>query len=239
MDYEFSRRSRARSNQVLPIRLCGRTTGNQQSSGSNAEFRSVEVQNVGIGQQSLQPDGALQEEAGLRIDFGERPVQTGHFRIVGQDIQQILTGEFPRSAGVGPVGPPQQYRDLRRRVGIYEGFVGLQRLFEAGERKTGVDGDESPLRIESDESSVWASAWVAQSVAKHLKQRPRFRAMIDSNLAVRAGEGLEFPRLAYIPLQQNQELRFTVLSKAEEINAAGDQWKDAFRRDLLADSSHP
>ena len=236
---ELSRRSGIRANQFSPIRLCGCAPRNQHPPRTNAELRSVEVQNRGVRQQSSQPDRPLQDKRGFRVDFGEGPIQAGHLRIMGQKIHQILAGELPRSPGVGPVRPPQQYRDLRRRVGIDEGGVGLQGLFEAGERKTGVDGDESPLRIESYERCIRVPALVTQIVTKHFQQRPRFGAMIDANLAVWAGEGLEFPRLAHIPLQQKQELGFMALLIAEGINAAGQQRKHAFGRDLLADSSHP
>ena len=83
------------------------------------------------------------------------------------------------------------------------------------------------------------SACAVQRVTQDLKQRAGFGAMTDSNFVIGAGQHLEFPSLVNVALQEHQELRFVALTKAEKVNAAGDQWKHAFRRNLLADASHP
>ena len=77
------------------------------------------------------------------------------------------------------------------------------------------------LRIEVTRVASWCPHAPRRVVAKDLKQGRGFGATIDANLAVWAGEDLEFARLADITLQRNRNSVCRASSTAEEINAAG------------------
>jgi hypothetical protein len=111
-------------------------------------------------------------------------------------------------------------------------------VFQLRQRKSGVDGQEGPLRIGGHQKDLLLSASRFQPVAEDLQQRCGMIAVRNVNDPPGVRQSLQLSRLVQVAVDQDQKLRRPSVFVTLGEDVAREQRQNFVSGNFLADRRH-
>ena len=181
-----------------------RAAGSDGFAAADLEHGSVEIEYVGIDFQARSGNRVAQSLRGFGVEFRKAEIEAAERGIRKEEIDKLAGGFF---LGGAPIVDGVENRNARWMVIEHERTIGAERLFELGERESGIDGEERSGGVDGFEHHVGTAA-AAHAVAEDAQNVAGFGglASLNANHFLFAAEAVELAGLRKIADDQFQIL---------------------------------